>query len=162
MLTIVSQILTPLVNTLKTLCAASGTALIRRQLRPLTALVSPFPTSAICLITAERLITMTTSRSRECPKPSFTLSKSSSRLKSHSLSMVLTFSRTLAKVFTTIAWPSGLMLASISDRPPPCFFTERPRWLTTRSSSLTLVTTGKSYLTRLITRRTRRCTSLKL
>ena len=153
--------LTLLDNTLKTLCAASGTVHIRRLLRLLTALASPFPTSAICLTIAERLIIMTTSRSRECPKPSFTLSKSSSRLKSHSLSMVLTVSKTLAKDFTTTAWASGLMLASTSDRPPLCSFTVRPRWSTTRSSSLTLVTTGRSYLTRLIMRRMRRCTSLK-
>ena len=63
------------------------------------------------------------------------------------------------RVSTITEWDTSWIQVNTSDRLLLCFFTERPRWLNTRNFSLILITTGKHFSTRLITKKTIRCTN---
>ena len=134
---------------------------IKRSQKLLTRWVSLFRILAICSTIAERSTITITNKSKEWLNLSFTQNSSSlKQLKASSL-MELIFSKMSENLSTITEWDTSWIQENISDRPPLCFFTERPRWLNTKNSSLISITTGKLSSIRLITKRTTRCTNLR-
>ena len=142
-------------------CEASGMVHIKSALKPLTRWASPYQTLETCWIIVERSIIMTMNRSNAWLRPSSTQNNSYLKPLRVSSSMELISLKMSERVYMTTEWATSLTRENILDRLQPCFFTGRRRWLSMRSSSSISIIIGKSYLTRLTTRKTTRCTNSK-